>query len=260
MIRFRFGLTPLDRVGQCGDQYRTLPWFALTEGWYYIDVGGHDLLRVSERTAELLRTQAGHRAAAHDCYVEYYVARLWEDMLTLLPSALEPVPSDLIDFAGSESTGWSLADTREVDAASTWYGDRTLDTGYLWFGPHVRCWRTVDGGGDSVTIAWHYPPDPESEIEFTAPPTGRVNVPTDEFRTAVIEFDRTLLAAMNERLREFELLGPPAGIEIDLPLLQQEQQDRANWLAQALERRPDTDWAAVRIGARALRQSSPAVR
>lgn len=260
MIRFRFGLTPLDRVGPGGHQYRTPHWFALTEGWYYLDVGGHDLLRVSERTAELLRTQAGHREAPHDCYVEYYVARLWEDTLTSLPSALEPVPSDLIDFVATESTSWSWADTPEVDAASTWYGDRTLDTGYLWFGPHVRWWRAVEDGHDSVTIAWHYPADPESEIEFTAPPTGRVTVPTHEFRTAVVEFDRALLVAMNERLQKFETSGPPPGVEIDLGILQYEQQDRTHWLPQALERRPDTDWDAVRIGARTLHHSSSAVR
>ncbi|WP_433662941.1 DUF5984 family protein [Nocardia sp. CA-128927] len=259
MIRFRFGLTPLDRVGPWGDQYRTLHWFALTEGWYYIGLGDHDLLRVSARTAELLRTQAGHRETPHDCYVEYYVARLWEDVLTLLPSALEPVPADLLDFVDTEPTTWSWADTPEVDAASTWYGDRTLDTGYLWFGPHLRWWRTVDDSSDSVTVAWRYPVDPESEIEFTGPLTGRISMPTDEFRTAVIEFDRNLLAAMNERLREFESSGPPEGIEIDLALLEHEQQDRAHWLAQTLERRPDTDWEAVRIGARTLRQSSSAV-
>ncbi|MFE9580258.1 DUF5984 family protein [Nocardia sp. NPDC006044] len=258
MIRFRFGLSPLDRVGPWGDQYRTLHWFALTEGWYSIDLGDHELLRFSERTTDLLRTQAGRQALPHDCYVEYYVARLWEDVLTLLPGVLEPVPGDLIDFVGSESTNWSWADTPEVDAASTWYGDHTLDTGYLWFGPHIRCWRTIDADSDSVTVAWRYPADPESEIEFTGPSTGRVSVPTDEFRTAVIEFDQSLMSAMSDRIREFESSGPPTGIEIDLDLLLHEQKDRAHWLTQAQARQPGTDWDAVRIGARTLRQSDSA--
>ncbi|WP_107654844.1 DUF5984 family protein [Nocardia suismassiliense] len=260
MIRFRFGLAPWDRVGPCGDRSRTLHWFALTEGWYYIDLGDHHLLRFSDRTTELLRTQSGRHKTPHDCYVEYYVARLWEDVLTLLPNALEPVPNDLVDFIAAEATDWSWADTPEVDAASTWYGDRTLDTGYLWFGPHLRWWRTVDGSADTVTVAWHYPADPESEIEFTGPPTGRVSVPTDEFRTAVIEFDRDLLAAMAARLREFESSGPPPGIEIDSAQLAYEQHDRARRLSRALDRRPDTDWSAVRAGAHTLRQSAPAAR
>ncbi|WP_405161775.1 DUF5984 family protein [Nocardia sp. NBC_01499] len=256
MIRFRFGLTPLGRVEPWGEQHRTLHWFALTEGWYYIDLGGHELLRLSERSTRLLRTQAGHQETPYDCYVEYYVARLWEDVLALLPSALEPVPGDLIDFVAAESTDWSWTETPEVHAASTWYGERTLDTGYLWFGPRVRWWRTVNGSTDTVTVAWRYPTDPEREMEFTGPPTGRVSMPTDEFRTAVIEFDHTLMTAMKDRIREFESSGPPAGIEIDLALFDHEQQDRAHWLAQAMERRPETDWDAVRIGARTLRQSA----
>ncbi|PXX60225.1 hypothetical protein DFR70_11065 [Nocardia tenerifensis] len=212
------------------------------------------------RTTELLRTQAGRPETPHDCYVEYYVARLWEDVLTLLPGALEPVPSDLTDFISAEPTDWSWSDTPAVEAASTWYDDRVLDTGYLWFGPHLRWWRTVDGDSDVITVAWHHPTDPESEIEFTGPPTGRVSVPTDEFRTAIIGFDRELFAAMAARIGELESSCPPTGIEIDLERLRHEQQDRTHWLTRAWESKHETDWAAVRLGARTLCRSATAAR
>ncbi|MFJ2954023.1 DUF5984 family protein [Streptomyces sp. NPDC087270] len=44
MIRFRFGLTPLAEVEPWGAG-RELHWFGLTDGWYGIDAGGHELLR-----------------------------------------------------------------------------------------------------------------------------------------------------------------------------------------------------------------------
>ncbi|MFG1792362.1 DUF5984 family protein [Nocardia sp. NPDC049149] len=258
MIRFHFGLAPIGRVEPWGDQYRTLHWFTLTEGWYCIDLGDHELLRYSDRTTELLRAQAGRQATPQHPYVDYYVARLWEDMLALLPTALEPVPADLVDFIDSASADWSLPETPEAEAASIWYGDHTLDTGYLWFGPHLRWWRTVDETSDILTVAWHHPTDPESEIEFAGPSSGRFSLPTDDFRSAVVEFDRNLMSAVARRVRKFRTLGPPTGIEIDLDLLVHEQRTRTQWLPEAMRRRPETDWDAVRAGARTLRQSTSA--
>lgn len=59
-----------------GDQPR-LHWFGLTEGWCWIRVGEHELLRCS-------------RLYHPDCYVDYYLARLWEDVIVLNPDVLEP--------------------------------------------------------------------------------------------------------------------------------------------------------------------------
>lgn len=257
VIHFRFGLTPVDRVAPWGEQRRTLHWFALTEGWYGIDLGGHTLLRYGARTTELLRAQSGGAETPYDCYVSYYVARLWEDLLMLLPSALEPVPPDLAEFIGTDAAAWHWTESAEVDAAATWYGEHTLDTGYLWFGPHLRWWRTVDAERDTVTLAWRHPEDPEHEIEFTAPAAGQITVPTDEFRSAVAELDRALLATLATRLREFESSGPPPGVDLDLEQLRLEQDDRAHWLARAMCARPETDWSAVRAGAEVLRRSAP---
>ncbi|XVU21087.1 DUF5984 family protein [Actinoplanes sp. CA-054009] len=44
MIRFRFELYPLDEVSPWGGEQPRLHWFGLTEGWYWIEIGGHELL------------------------------------------------------------------------------------------------------------------------------------------------------------------------------------------------------------------------
>ncbi|ADI10690.1 hypothetical protein SBI_07570 [Streptomyces bingchenggensis BCW-1] len=257
MIRFRFGLTPLAEVRPWGRRERpVLHWFGLTDGWYAIDLGEHELLRYSERTVRRLRGDGG--GPAHP-YADYYVVRLWEDLLALLPAALEPVPEDLADFVACDSSDWCWEDTPEADSAAQWHGDRSLYTGYLRIAPDIRCWRTVAGEHDAMddvmNVSWAHPSDPEGEIEFAGPATGRVTVPTSAFVAAVTELDRALLEAMERRIGELEAAGPPPGVELDLEQLRREHRDRAGWLERARRYAYATDWAAVRTGAAALLRS-----
>lgn len=57
---------------------------------------------------------------------------------------------------------------------------------------------------------------------------------------------------MESRVAHLERTGPPQGIHIDMEQLRAEQRQRAGWLDRAKARRPRTDWAAVRSGARIL--------
>ncbi|MCZ4088137.1 DUF5984 family protein, partial [Streptomyces antarcticus] len=177
-IRFRFGLTPLEEVKPWGAG-RVLHWFGLTAGWYCIDIGGHEVLRYSERTVRELRIDGDgdHDDRAHP-YVDHYVVRLWEDVIALVSGAMEPVPHDLVEVAADISPRWTWIDTPEADAALTWHGEGHLYTDYLRVAPAIRLWRTVVGDEDTVTVAWEHRADPEGVIEFASPQTGRVTVPT----------------------------------------------------------------------------------
>lgn len=253
VMRFHFELVPVDEVSPWGTG-RKLHWFGLTDGWFCLDVDGVELLRYSERT--IARTPLEDRRAM-PMRVDYYVVRLWEDMLHALPYILEPVPEDLADFVAVGPVGWvgtddvEFMDDSRIDAAVDVCFERAVDTGYLRFGPWLRWWRTVDAV-DTVTLDWRFTVDPDGEIAFTAPLSGRVSVGTDEFIGAVIDFDRQLLEAMQERVDGIAATGAPAGIDIDVPGLIREQIDRRTWLSQALARRVDTDWDAVRAGAARL--------
>lgn len=262
MIRFRFGLTPLAEVRPWGRERPVLHWFGLTDGWYAIDLGGHELLRYSEETVRRLRGGGrGEGGGPAHPYVDYYVVRLWEDVLGTLPAALQPVPGDLAHFVATDPSDWRWQETPEAEAAAQWHGDRTLNTGYLRVAPYIRWWRTLAGetgaAGDVVQVSWTYQPDPEQEIEFAGPTAGRVAVPTGAFLAAVAEFDRALLAAMERRIGELEAAGPPPGVELDLEQLRREQRDRTGWLERARGHAYATDWAAVRAGAGALLLRAP---
>lgn len=252
MMRVRFELAPLEEVVPWGE-HRRLHWFGLTQGWYCLEVDGVELLRYAGRTTNSI----GDGSAAVTSWVDYYVVRLWEDLLAVLPSALEPVPDDLAKFFAAGAEGWvgtsdpDLLDDPAVDAASEAYSLRWTDTSYLRFGPAFRWWRTLCPE-DRVTMAWQFIPDPDGEIRFSAPLSGLRTVSTEEFVAAVTDFDHRLLQAMQERVDHLAVAGAIPGIELDIPALIREQAQRRTWLPQALARQDHTDWAAVRAGAAIL--------
>jgi hypothetical protein len=226
-LRFGFELTPLAEVGTWGREKPTLHWFGLTDGWYWIELGDVRLLRFS--------------ADYEIPYVDYYVVRLWEDLLGLLPAVLEEVPADLLDFLRSDHLAWNEVESDAAEAAIEWWSDRYLDLGYLCEPPTLRCWRT----GDRVTIDWDAPSN------FAEPRALQVTVAVEEFVAAVEEFDRSLMAAMEGRITEVEA-SPPAGVELDLAHLRSDHRDRSTWLARARSSDRSTDWSAVRAGAAQL--------
>ncbi|MCP2276717.1 DUF5984 family protein [Nocardia amikacinitolerans] len=252
MMRVRFELAPLEEVVPWGE-HRRLHWFGLTQGWYCLEVGGVELLRYAERP----RNSTGDGGAAVTSWVDYYVVRLWEDLLAVLPWALEPVPEDLAKFFAAGAEGWvdtgdlALLDDPAIVAASEAYGLRWTDTSYLRFGPAFRWWRTL-GPEDTITVAWQFTSDPDGEITFSAPPSGVRTVGTEEFIAAVADFDHRLLQAMQERVDHLAAAGGIREIELDIPALIREQAQRRTWLPRALARQDDTDWAAVRAGAAIL--------
>ncbi|SNY66367.1 hypothetical protein SAMN05421748_13019 [Paractinoplanes atraurantiacus] len=234
MIRFRFELYPLDEVSPWGGEQPALHWFGLTEGWYWIEVGGHELLRRA-------------RADYHPPYVDYYLARLWEDVNMLTPQVLEVVPSELEPFIASEQEG-EFEDDSDEEAAAFWHCEHYLDFGYIRNAPRVRLWRTVNGDRDEVTLDWRHHDD--GDIGFTAGPAVRVSVPTADYLEAVRALDRELMAAMRKRIQEIERRGGLPGVEIDLAGLEREHEDRTRWLRLNLARSIETDWAAITRGAR----------
>lgn len=262
MLRFRFVLRPVRDVRPWGEDVPRLGWFILTDGWYWIELGGHELLRYAERSPGPRSSSTAGRAeprkpAGLDDYVDYHVVRLWEDLVELMPRVLEPVPPDLLDFVAGAIPDAARPEAPEAEAARYWHAGHALDMGHLRAAPDIRFRRTLSGAADTMTVTWAHAADPDDDdpIAFTAPPTGRVTLPTESFIAAVTTFDRELFAAMEQRVAGFEASGPPAGVDVDLRALRREQLDRATWLGRAMSRPADTDWFAVRMGVAVLRGS-----
>lgn len=167
MSLFNFQLHPIAEVAPFGQPpHLHLHWFGLTDGWYWIDTGSEELFRYTsvilqhwQRNSPELRSFSNL-----DYYPDYYVVRLWEDILDLLPNVLEPIPAPLAALLTSE-TEWdalydrfvrkleSENDEETIDVyldAMSWWRARRLSTSHLRSGPHIWFWSD----GVDLFIDW----------------------------------------------------------------------------------------------------------
>ena len=108
-----------------------------------------------------------------------------------------------------------------------------------------RWWRDTKDG-DVVWMEW-FPSN--SQHWFTAPPNGRVAIPTDDLVAAVEDFDNRFIAAMDKQIQAAANGDIDASIRVDLDQLFVEHQKRSEHLALSRQRQLTTDWDAIRQGA-----------
>lgn len=253
---FDFSLRPLEAVqpwGQPPDL--TLSWFGFTEGFYRLQVGSDYLLNYSPQFVE--RWSQAFPDAYQGSSVDYYVVRLWEDLLDLLPAILEPLPADLAAYFDARPKDWfawrrqALAwaeqqpDTAAAfdlfGQATGWQCDRKLDTGYLQNPSKIWLWSTPQ----FVTISWD-----NSDITWEGIPVwtaqqGHFSMARSEFLEAVRAFDNKLIYEMAKRVEIIchQWLRPEIYVNTDH--LSKEQHDRATWLDQALQKTSPPPWATI---------------
>src|SRR5262245_36658809 len=163
---FNFQLRPVQDVAPWGREgdYR-LSWFGLTDGWYWLDCGGHELFRYSDSIIKSWEHEG--RQPADPPYVDYQIVRLWEDVLDILPEVLSPIPLNLLQRIepGVESDLWyrqvfeyvfpeeseaSQVIQDKFGVATRWFGQRFLNSGYIKQGPRIWLWSD----GKTVFIRW----------------------------------------------------------------------------------------------------------
>ena len=249
---FNFTLHPLDRVSHWGEPgEKTLHWFGLTDGEYWIDAGPARLFEYAETFSRK------HGVGRH---LDYFVVRLHEDLLEMLPRILEPVPVDLVPcISGKTSRQWearlskwsdeaidSLGEDRWwkiYEEASAWSDWREFNLTYLAQPPRLRMWSDAD----SVHIEWdEWGALFEGEALWSAS-TGSLTLSRAHFEEEVRAFDARLMRQMGERV-EAVLKGAPIGdASIDLPGLEREHVQRCRKIEAAFTAVSGaTDWKLVR--------------
>ena len=253
---FDFSLTPISDIEPWIENgRRTLHWFALSHGQYWINAGSARIFEPREGSAD-------------PAIWQYYLARFWSDVLEMLPAALEPIPEDIArrlrpdrDFVRWELTAnaWlknrgeatEVADFDLLQAALSWANERQLNTGYWIGGPKVWFART----GETISISW----DNRSLVSDGQPlwtaEIGAFEISAEHFRREVRDFHQRLMGAMKQRL-ELLVQGPRASKLLVAPeQISTEQIMRNAALDQAFEGvklRVPTDWAPVRCALASL--------
>jgi hypothetical protein len=259
-----FELTSLERVGAWeNDGALHLNWFGLSDGYYWLVADRDELFRYSD--GFLARFPPDSVAILP--YVDYYVARLHEDLIYMLPAILEPVPKDIAHLVNNpdRTRAWAVAtrhwlDKQHEDAdeawrayyqAVTWWDERRLDAGYLVNPPTIYCWR-VD---ETIRLRWDNRERREGDVSVWSASLGEISLDADQFLDAVRTFDRRFLTAMRRRVKT--AVGgnwSRPSVRTDPGELRAEQTLREDLLPTTLARGANqTDWDAVRHALASMR-------
>lgn len=223
-LRIFFELRPLADVEPWGnpDSDLRLHWFGLTDGWYDLVIDGHHLYSIAGDTRG----------------IDYYVVRLWEDLIAVAPYALEPLPeplaSRLADFDAWTSwveKTWDLDDRDDVvSTALDWWFHREMSATHLVGAPTLQIWRC----DDELRLSWKSRPR-DSETPAWSSPNGEAATNANAFHEELIKFDRELISAMSTRIREIERNWDRPEIAIDVEDLRRDHALRASQLQRALQ-------------------------
>lgn len=244
-LRFCFELDAVEDIGPWGEgEDRKLHWFGLTSGRYWISTPLGEALGYTDEQVKLWDLPSPH--------VDYQIARLFEDLQSVLPVVLEPVPPDIAALVSDDE--WFARAEKWVDGAEKreerkelccqamdWYQNRALDTMYLVDGPLFHFWRT----GEDVSVRWE--PTGKNPEGVWSTREGQFTVGVEQFRSSAYAFFSDVLGAMQERVDTIQTRGwHRADCKLDIPLLLKEQRQRTAWLEELKERRSETDWGNVR--------------
>jgi hypothetical protein len=236
---FRFELSKNPRLRR--ESGELMHWFGLTDGRYWIDTGEQ----------EIFRTTDGER-------VDYYVVRLWEDLLEILPDVLEPLPPSILarlrdmprwlelqtrvwrgreedrDSEDEDDAAWDLA-----ALATNWFGDRYLSTLHLRNPPSVWFWREQD----EIVLSWKTRAPRSKEDPAWSAGDGRIHLSVDRFLGEFLRFHEALMKEMGALV---EKLGREYGAEADALRFDHERRKVSVTTADALlAQATKTDWSVV---------------
>ena len=239
-FRFRFALDAVEDIEPWGEgEDRKLHWFGLTSGRYWASTPLGEALRYTGEEVKHWELPSP--------YVDYQVARIFEDLQSVLPQALEPVPPDIAATVSDDL--WLARAEKWIEGSGTederrglcyeamqWYSDRALDMMYLVNGPIFHFWRVED----NVSVCWQ--PTGKNWNGVWLTPQGKFAVSAGEFKSAVYGFLHDVLAAMQDRVDSIQARGwHRADCKLDIAQLVKEQGQRTAWVEELEERRQETD-------------------
>lgn len=204
-----------------------LSWFWLTDGFYWMNIDGQKLFENSEE-ALCYWEKEGYTYPKHDYQkcMDYQVVRLWEDMIEILPTIIQPVPKEFHQLLsqslakiGADSDLFydyvdSINETPEYKANDKYFdkpfyldGHR-LCTMHIGLSPIIYLWRYRDSNEDNMHIAWDFTQtittDSGKEIPVWSATIGHLEMPYESFMQEFNDFHNHLMEAMTLKIVEIE--------------------------------------------------------
>jgi len=220
-------------------------WFGLTSGRFWIEIPSGNLLEYTSAIQESWSTPGKHP--------DYFVARIFEDLLSILPAILEPVPADIA--ARITDPSWRVnaeqwcGSVQEDEqrweqwyTAARWWYNRSLDMGYLRHAPRFTFWRV----GETLFFQWNADAR-ENSIPVWTLADGQLSMSAHAFEMAVARFSQELLDAMEQRVSAIQQDGwKRTDCTLDVEALVHEQAARREFFQKMRHESQATDWEKVR--------------
>jgi hypothetical protein len=221
-----------------------LHWFGLTSGRFWIETSSGRLLEYTAAIQESWSLPGLHP--------DYFVARLFEDLASMLPAILESVPADIAARVADpdwRATGELWSESAEDEqrwepwyAATRWWYNRSLDMGYLKHAPRLTFWRVEE------TLFFQWKADnKENGVPVWTLPEGQISIAVSTFEAAAVQFCEEILDIMERRVGSIQQDGwKRTDCTLDVDGLVHEQTARRQFFQKMRHEKQATDWHKVR--------------
>lgn len=226
-------------------------WFWLTDGFYWMNVGNQRLFELSDEAIKYWEINID--SDEKKC-MDYQVVRLWEDMLEILPTILNPVPKSIhqlflqfqenyyqnIDkwygYVENEENSGRYEKNELLFSVPLFFDAHIISTTHIASSPLLYFWRYQDSGNDKIWIGWDFTQtisddDKNQEIPIWSANKGLIEMDFNDFMNEFKQFNDKFLNKMQERIDDIlssEKLKSFYPDNFDFSILQNEQNERKN--------------------------------
>jgi len=202
-----YSLESVEDIAPWTDAQRknVLSWYGISSGFYWINVGDQTLFQYSDEYIQLHMAEECKRDPKWQ-YFDYYVSRLYEDLLTLLPNSLQVIPDNLLGLVGdiNSSMDWQRlvyeayddgGGDDEIGNAAEWWEVRRLQG--MGGGPEIAIFRCEN----NIVIRWDCSGLEDDGVQVWSATRGECILEIDEFQSEIDSFSQRFLTEMSARVR-----------------------------------------------------------
>lgn len=219
-------------------------WFALTDGFLHIDLEDTQLFRFSDDALRVWKTE-GIGTENTSPYLNYQVARFYEDLFQLLPYILQPIPAELhhhietteayVQWHEQLLSVFNSKNEKTFFTATNWLErNRSICSNHLTSNPRLWMWRL----DNNIYIRWDFSQKLDGGVPVWAAGSGEAVLNYSDFLHEATDFHTRLMQAMQHQIEQL----PPAH---QTPMLLKEHEARKNAGLSALRPVSTIDWKSI---------------
>lgn len=246
-----------------------LSWFWLTDGFYWMNIDNQKLFEHSEEGLRCWEKQGDtYPTENYQKCMDYQVVRFWEDMIEILPTIVQPVPSEFHNLFSqpiqSLENNYELYydyvekinDTAEYKENNQYFDkpfffdNHILSTMHIFTSPLIYFWRYIEGKEDNIHIVWDFTQttttEDDKQIPMWSATQGHYKLAYDDFMQEFYDFHQRLIDSMEKKIIEIENSPKLQALLRKGYDLRAEHEERKKWIEKEFKKYPNKlDWEDI---------------